>query len=327
MTINDFENFFKDDPWSDIAEPTYPEGRQLYQEDDRFWVSINDEHCLQFFIHIKQIVDVEPINTLTDINIEINQFSQFSSRLICNLLSNDKEMKKKFSIVAKDIAYHCSKFSDNEIFEKAQKRIESWANFLKPARKGLGESEFVGLWGELYTVSEILMNYHKPRDVVRFWIGPDGKRKDLTLNSIEIEIKTSMSGSSSKIKISSLDQLELRSDKLYLLHINASPSSGNSGFSLQDFYENCMKCLSDELNAQRLFLNKLSRLYFKANNEQLKDKYSIHSINLFDVHDGFPMLRRNDISSGIANAKYEIFTSSLESFNVTEAMEEIIKNG
>jgi hypothetical protein len=45
------------------------------------------------------------------------------------------------------------------------------------------------------------------------------------------------------------------------------------------------------------------------------------------VQDEFPMIRRSDISPGIANAKYEIFTAYLEDFNVTESMEEIIKNG
>ena len=88
-----------------------------------------------------------------------------------------------------------------------------------------------------------------------------------------------------------------------------------------------MEALSEELAAQRMFLNKLSKLYSRATEEQLKEYYSIHSINLFDVQDEFPMLRRGDISPGIANAKYEIFTAFLENFNVTEKMEKIIKNG
>lgn len=324
---NSFETFFKDDPWSEIHEPSYPEGRQLYQQDDRFWVSINESGYRQFFIHVKEILDIKSIDSLADIEVSICKFNEASSRLICTLLSVDNEMKEKFSIVAKDIAYHCSNDKDSEIFLNALKRIESWANFLKPTRKGLSNSEFVGLWGELYTLSEILMSYHKPADVIRFWIGPEGKKQDITLNTAAIEIKTTMSGSSNKISISSLDQLETIVDKLYLLHINASPSSDDAGFSLEGFYKKCMDALSSELNAQRLFLNKLSRLYFKATELQLKDKYSIHSINLYDVRDEFPMIRRNDISPGIANAKYEIFTAYLENFDVTEHMEGIISNG
>jgi len=327
MMTNSYETFFNDNPWEEIQGPSYPQGRQLYQNDQRFWVSIDSNGHQQFFIHVKELVETKSIDNYADIEVNVNKYNESSSRLICTLFSADKEIMQKFSIVAKDIAYYCSKYKDSEIFEYAQKRIESWANFLKPTRKGIGESEFVGLWGELYTISEILMLYHKPVDVIRFWIGPEGKKKDLTLNSIEIEIKTSMSGSSNKINISSLDQLEIMSDKLYLLHINTSPSADDAGFSLEDFYEKCMKALSEELNIQRMFQNKLSRLYFKASEAQLKDKFSIHSINLFDVRDDFPMIRRNDISPGIASAKYKIFTAYLDIFNVTNDMEGIIKNG
>lgn len=327
IMTNSSETFFKDDPWLEIDGPSYPQGRQLYQNDDRFWVSKNESGYLQFFIHIKEFIEIKSIDCLADIEINISRFGANSSRLICTLLSGENELSQKFSIVAKDIAYYCSKDNDREIFLSAQKRIESWANFLRPTKKGLNNSEFVGLWGELYTISEILMHYHKPADVIRFWIGPEGKKKDLTLNSIEIEIKTSMSGSSNKINISSIDQLEVMSDKLYLLHINASPSTDDAGFSLEDFYEKCIKTLSEELNIQRMFQNKLSRLYFKASEAQLKDKFSIHSINLFDVRDDFPMIRRKNISPGVASAKYKIFTAYLDGFNVTNDMEGIIKNG
>ena len=327
IKMSNYETFFRDDPWSEIERPIYPKGRQLYQNDERFWVSINENNHQQFFIHIKEIEEIKSLNSFADIEVNIYKYNETSSRLICTLLSVDKEMKQKFSIVAKDIAYHCSKDNDSEIFVNAQKRIESWANFLKPTRKGLSDSEFVGLWGELYTLSEILMVYHKPVDVIKFWIGPDAKKQDITLNTIAIEIKTSMSGSSEKINISSLDQLEILVEKLYLLHINASPSSDDVGFSLESLYEKCMENLFTDLYAQRMFLNKLSRLYFKASETQLKDKYSIHSINLFDVRDEFPMIRRNDISPGIANAKYEIFTAYLQNFDVTKHMEGIIKNG
>ena len=327
MLTNSSETFFKDDPWLGIDHPSYPQGRQLYQNDDRFWVSKNESGYLQFFIHIREFVEIKSIDCLADIEINISRFGAKSSRLICTLLSGENELKQKFSIVAKDIAYYCSKDKDREIFFSAQKRIESWANFLKPTKKGLNNSEFVGLWGELYTLSQILMKYHNAADAVRFWIGPEGKKQDITLNSIAIEIKTSMSGSPNKISISSLDQLEKMVDKLYLLNITASPSTNNMGYSLVDFYDNCREALSKDLNAERMFLNKLSSLYFKATELQINEKYSIHSINLFDVRDGFPMISRTDIHPGIANVKYEIFIASLESFEVTENIEEVIKNG
>ena len=59
--MSNYEDFFKDDPWSEITEPSYPEGRQLYMNDDRFWVSRNQEGQIQFFIHEKEIIEVKSI--------------------------------------------------------------------------------------------------------------------------------------------------------------------------------------------------------------------------------------------------------------------------
>ena len=54
---------------------------------------------------------------------------------------------------------------------------------------------------------------------------------------------------------------------------------------------------------------------------------TIYSVNLFHVRDDFPMISRGDISPGIADAEYNIYTAFLESFDVTEHMEDIIRNG
>jgi hypothetical protein len=326
-TTSNYESFFKDDPWSDIEGPSYPEGRQLYQNDSRFWVSINESGQFQFFVHVKEVVDVKGIESLAGVEISICEFNASSSRLICTLLSDEKEMKQKFSMIAKDIAFYCSENKDSQIFFNVQERIKSWADFLKPSRKGLSKSDFIGFWGELYTLSEILMAYHSPADAVRFWVGPEGKKQDVTLNSIAIEIKTSMSGSPNKVKISSLDQLDRTGDSLYLLHVTASPSTNDVGFSLESLYEKCMGAMSGDLNTETLFLRKIFKFYGKASNGQLNDKLAIYSVNLFHVRDDFPMISRGDISPGIADAEYNIYTAFLESFDVTEHMEDIIRNG
>jgi hypothetical protein len=327
MAMNSYESFFKDDPWSEITEPSYPQGRQLYVNDDRFWVSKNKDGYIQFFIHEKEIINIKSIENLAGVDVSICAYNQNSSRLICTLTTDDRETKEKFSIVAKDVSYTCSKYHGAQLFLKVQDRIKSWANFLKPTKIGLSHSEFVGFWGELYTLSEILMKWLLPSDVVRFWIGSEGKKQDITLNSIAIEVKTSISGDSRTIKISSMEQLERTTSSLYLLHIVANPSDKEHGISLEMLYQQCLKSLAYDLGAETIFIKKASELYSKASESQLNDKFTIISLSLFDVKDTFPFITSGDVRPGISSVTYEILISSLKAFEVTDSLEEILKNG
>jgi hypothetical protein len=327
MTKNKYSQFFNDDPWDYLNDLCYPEGRRLYLNDERFWVSIDNAGRIMFFVHEVGKVNLKALTNLASLDIKIDDDFLGATRLCCILIDSDDDLKNKFSIVAKDIAHNCSKFSGYELLNKVQLRIKSWANFLKASRTGLSNSEYVGFWGELYFVSQILMKIQSPSDAVRFWIGPEGKKQDITLNSIAIEIKTSSSGDARTIKISSIDQLEKITESLFLMHIITSPSNNDKGASLKELYENCLQLIDHDLNAETLFLLKISDLYGKANEEQLNDKLSTLAESMYEVRDDFPCLTRNVVLPSIASIQYEIFISSLKNFEITNTIQEVIKNG
>jgi hypothetical protein len=81
------------------------------------------------------------------------------------------------------------------------------------------------------------------------------------------------------------------------------------------------------MNAKTLFLQKTSKLYGKASEVQLGENFAIVSLSLFDVNDNFPFITCDEIKAGITAVQYEILTSSLKEFDVTESIEEKIKNG
>tara|TARA_B100000787_G_scaffold167530_1_gene154472 strand:- start:448 stop:1425 length:978 start_codon:yes stop_codon:yes gene_type:complete len=325
--MSNFDSFFNNDPWSDIPVSSYPEGRRLYEKDRRFWVSINEFGQVLFFIDAKNAENVASLVNLDGVDIRIDNFKNDYYRLVCTLTIDDTDIKEKFSVIAKDVAHHCSSYDGVDLFVKVQERIMSWANFLKPTRTGLTQAEFVGFWGELYTVSRLFMKLHSPADVVRFWVGPEGKKQDITLNAMAFEVKTSISGDPRTIKISSVEQLERTTDFLYLLHLVANPSDSESAVSLELLYQECLESLSHDLNAEILFLQKTSELYGKASDHQLSELFSILSISLFDVNEDFPFITRNEIKQGVSAVQYEVLISSLKEFEVTKSIEEIIKNG
>jgi len=330
MTItmkNKYSQFFNDDPWVALNNLCYPEGRRLYLNDERFWVSADVDGRIMLFVHEVGDVNLKALENLASLNIHIDHSFVGATRLCCTLIDEDEDLQNKFSIVAKDIAYNCSKFSGNELLSKVQLRIKSWANFLKPARTGLSNSEYVGFWGELYVFSQYLLKLHSVKDAVRFWLGPEGKKQDITLNTSAIEIKTSMSGDSRSIKISSIDQLEKVTPSLFLLHLIGSPSVDGHGFSLLDLYEACLEIVQHDMEAETLFLNKVYQLYGKANNEQLNSSISIISEVMFTITEEFPTLTRQNVPIAINNVNYEILLSELNEFESDVSIEEVIKNG
>jgi hypothetical protein len=327
MKSDKYSDFFQNDPWSALDSLCYPEGRRLYLNDERFWVSADLDKKIMLFVHEIGEINLKVLENIDKLEITIDRSFAGATRLCCTLVEDDCDLKDKFSIVAKDIAYSCSKFSGNELLTNVQLRIKSWASFLKPSRTGLTNSEYVGFWGELYIFYQYLLKLHSAKNAVRFWLGPEGKKQDITLNSVAIEIKTSMSGDSQTIKISSIDQLEKITPSLFLIHLIASPSVDEYGFSLLELYELSLRKVQYDTEIETYFLNKVSKLFGKANNEQLNSSISIISENMFSITEDFPVLRRKDIPLAINNVNYEIQLSEINKFKSDLSIEEVIKNG
>lgn len=327
LMMSNFKDFFSNDPWLHVSDDQYPLGNRLYLNDDRFWVSRNEKKQLLFFIHEKGTFNIDSLENIAGVDIEICQHDVSSSRLICTLISEEEETKNKFSLIAKDIAYHCSNYKGIQLFSEIKRRLISWSNFLKPTRSGLSNSEFVGLLGEMFVVSEVLAKNLNQEEVVRFWVGPEGKKQDIILNRIAIEIKTSLSGAPHTLKISSIDQLDKVTDKLYILHLVGSPSNHPNGFSLRSMYLKLLNYLEQELNAKMQFLQKTSELYGKATKTQLDEKYTILSMDLYEVSDQFPAITNAKIPLGVVKVNYELSIESIRDFKITQDVQEIIKNG
>lgn len=321
------QEFFLDDPWDSIDQPCYPDGRRLYLHDERFWVSMDDERHHLFFVQDANTKAIKPLENLAGLEVTIQPQANGEHRLICRLTSTEPELEDKFATVAKDIAHHCSGYKGAQLFLKTQERIKSWANFLKPSHSGLSHSEFVGLFGELYVLTVHLAQALNAEESVRAWIGPEGKKQDFTLDDWAIEVKTTISGDQQTIRISSLDQLDKVTDKLYLLRVVAAPATTGEGMSLGELYKRCLDSVQHNLVVEGMFLQKASVLYGKASESQIKEQFRVVNVSLFDVVDDFPKLTRGDVDAGIPEARYEISVGAIASYEVNADLSEVLNNG
>jgi len=322
--MQDIEKFFNDDPWINIGSPIYPNGQRLYQKDERFWVSMDASNRLIFFIRESGKYTIKKLPKLSGLEVSIDYDTSGETRLICTL--TEPLLKDKFAIVAKDVAYTTDKFQGDKFLDECKTRIISWADFLKPSRKGLTKSEWYGFWGELFTLTQILLPSSDYANTIKSWIGPDGKKQDFTFNNSALEIKTTLSGDANSIKISSLDQLHRVTDSLYLLHLHINYSNDPGALSLQDMYERTLAAVETDTDTKMKFLNKTSKLYGKASEEQLETKFNFIAMESYGVNDNFPKLTGDNTQSAITAAKYDINPSSLKPYLIELDLDEILKS-
>lgn len=325
--MNSSREFFLDNPWCSIDKPCYPSGRRLYLHDERFWVSMDEGHHRLFFVQDFSGEAIKPLENLAGLNVSIERQTNGEYRLECRLTTTDPDIEEKFSTVAKDIAYHCSGYKGAQLFLKTQERIKSWANFLRPSRTGLSYSEFVGLFGELYVLAEHLMLVLTASDAVRAWIGPEGKKQDFTLDDWAIEVKTAISGDRQTIGISSLDQLDRITSKLYLLRVVATPSTEGKGVSLGELYDRCLDSVVHDVVVEGMFLQKVSALYGIASESQIKEQFKIVNVSLYDVVDEFPRLTHGEVHPGITEAQYDISVGAIATHEVNSDLAGILGHG
>ena len=321
--MNDADKVFREDPWEGIDDSNA--SRRLYEKDKRFWVSVDEDKRLVFFIRETGKYEIKNLPSLSSLEISVDLSQQEETRLICTLTDND--LRDKFAIIAKAIAYKNTNLVGNVFLDTCKNQIMSWGEFLKPSRKGLTHAEWIGYWGELYVLLFMVhpnFNFH---DAVKFWIGPLMKKQDFALNNKALEIKTSMTGDAAHIKISSLDQLHKISDELYLFHLHISQSSDDSGYSLSDLYEKAKNLFDDNSQTELGFLDKIKRLHNKATKDQLEQKFNYVSEDIYSVPDNtndFPALTSLNINQGISAVKYSINPAALINFKVSKTIEEVI---
>jgi hypothetical protein len=321
--MSNLEEFFLDDPWESVNDSNYPESAvAFYAKDERFWAAKKDQNQLVFFIQIPIKVSTEIIESLSGTLVEIVNYDTYNSntsRLVITL-------EDKFIIMTKALAFNLSSQSDDSIFQSAKKELGEWSNFLKPNRKGLTREEHIGLWGELYVFTEFMIALHPLTDAIKYWIGPDQKKQDFTLNDLAIETKTTMSGDSARIQISSLEQLDKITSRLFLSHIFIN--SSDDGKSIQDYFDELDNLMSGDLESQIRFTKKISRFRNRATEKQLNDKFYFLELRIYEVTENFPKITRLEVdSNAILNVKYSLDAQQLRNFYVGDNIQELLRNG
>lgn len=211
---------------------------------------------------------------------------------------------------------------DREALAVLVTRVQQWQKFLQHVRpEGLTREEQIGLYGELWSMRELVAPAVQVAESVRAWSGPTGGPQDFRFNGVALEVKTTTAREPQSIRITSERQLEGQGlSKLFLLLLTAERQPG-SGETLQSIVDEVRhRALSagcgdlfDELLLASGFVDGQVRDYGEQGYEVLK-------VRLLDVREGFPRIVASMLPEGVGDVHYSIGAGACQPFSVEQSL-------
>ncbi|MDQ0417088.1 hypothetical protein J2Z48_001260 [Croceifilum oryzae] len=213
----------------------------------------------------------------------------------------------------------------NNMLQSLQQTLEQWHYFFSNQEaKGLSIEAQQGLFGELYVLQDLIQKGVSP-SIIRFWRGPYKEDKDIMVNDLCIEVKTSKVDHTNKgsyIHISNERQLSAdNQENLYLSVVMLRVLKDNaSGSTLNQLVAKIRNSLTDwpimlDLLDTRLVQAGFLDIHFEKY-EQIG--YIIVREHLFHVGDDFPRITCSEVPHGVHHVKYTILLDSCMPFETSQ---------
>jgi hypothetical protein len=232
----------------------------------------------------------------------------------------DSDLSKSFSVMCYDLAER-SRLADTTVSAAGilLNALENWSElFRKLPNEGLTREQVLGLIGELLVLEALLADANlAPGVLIHGWGGPDREARDIGVNGTRIEVKAQRSTTSTKLRISSLHQLDERGDRVFVVLIRLTPSE--QGRSLVDLVQHLQTLLSATPLAALEFQRKLALAGMTAEAGFSQEPYSEDQRLVYRVTQTFPRLVLGNVPEGVTAAQYEISGPALDSCRVTWA--------
>jgi hypothetical protein len=189
--------------------------------------------------------------------------------------------------------------------------IEEFRAALKPVKPVMTLSEQIGLLGEVWVLSKVLIPNIGGR-ACSLWSGPDYERHDFVGEKAHIEVKTTTK-SEDRHEISRLDQLRAPRDKHLLFASIQLERSEGGDVTLATAIDTVMAELGTDGHAIDAFQHRLAKVRWHDGLRQSGDlkKFSLRDVQFFEVSGSFPRLPDDYIPPrGIVAVRYTIDLSS-----------------
>jgi hypothetical protein len=310
--MNDFEA-----KWSKLSAVGHSGGR----------LRVYPDHLLDFFLDFslsgrrEVIIEAKGVDyDLTDLpsfeNLEV-AYTKFPNGVRIGLTLTFDQLIKSFAVMCFDLAERSkSAESINSALGIVIECLRNWAElFKRRGNIGLTRNEAIGLLGELTVLEKLLADMSGNEVlIIQGWRGPNNDQRDIGFNSTRIEVKTQLSTQAICLRISSIDQLDERGDRIKVALNRISPS--DSGLSLADMVQRLSHLLQRENLALSEFERKMELSGYMPDFAVSKEKFGLDEQILYTVSDDFPRLIPGNVPLGIKAVQYEISGPVLSHFRI-----------
>lgn len=200
-------------------------------------------------------------------------------------------------------------------------RLTDWQRLLTKLSPGtMSRESQQGLWGELWTLCEIVGPAVGFAEGVRSWRGPLGSDQDFQLPWIALEIKTSTAHALEHLVIASERQLDVAPDISLVVIALVLDARPNHGKTLDDMIRHSRSIAAD---AGCLHILEDRLTLFGYRNEEIDSYsdvgYTVRARLQFTVHNDFPRIVSSDLRPGVGKVEYLVAVNACNQFQINEA--------
>ena len=168
------------------------------------------------------------------------------------------------------------------------------------------EQQQMGLITELICLKEFVLENYSVNESINSWVGPEFDKQDFSLTSFSIEVKSFISSKGNTVRISSLQQLDNKNKRLYLLTFGITRTEEQL-LNIPILVESIKIQIEKEQMNLELFENKLAQYgYIEGVTESPFYSYGVDSIKCYFVSDEFPKILSSQVKPEITKAEYSI---------------------
>lgn len=205
------------------------------------------------------------------------------------------------------------------VANSVERVIGEMRSALRPLAPDLSASEQIGLFGELWVLSNVLMPTVGTR-ACHLWSGPERERHDFVGELVHVEVKTTTK-SEPKHEISRLDQLRAPIGKRLLFISVLIERSIGGDETIADRVDEIRKKLGSDGYALDTFEARLAQLGWHDELRQTGAllRFTFRNVYVFEVAGGFPRLPDDYAPPlSVSGIRYSIDVGNLPSLDVSE---------
>ena len=309
------------DRWASLREQRRPHEdiyEQAAEDLEAALIGVSDDGRL----HLLLAIDVAPQNLPPDLqSLQVRILEGGQTWLDVSAHSHHEEL---LTLLANKVLY-AIRIEGRDPAVSVERIIDDMRAALRPLAPDLSTAEQIGLFGELWVLSNVLLPTIGTR-VSHLWSGPESERHDFVGQGVHVEVKTT-TRSEPKHEISRLDQLKAPASKRLLFVSVMLEKSLGGDETLADRVDEVRERLESDGRALDVCDSRLAQLGWHEGLRQPGAllRFTFRDVHVFEVAGNFPRLPDGYVPPpGVTGIKYSINVGSLPSLDISEVQEVIL---